>query len=221
MELRLEDRRTPRVPLHATGVLATGRARFPITVADLGAGGCRVVSPIQLRRGEAVYVTLDLPGGALTCNATVAWSTRAAPWLTGLEFPRAGVEERVRRVAALDPDRRRAPAAALAGEAPLRLGPAPHPRTAFTREELQVLLAARAGTPVLSVARAPGLKRALVKLLARGLVSAGGPPASEAGWSALLREGAPAPAPLVVAAPAVVVAAAPARSPRLAPGRVA
>lgn len=194
MLLHLEDRRAPRTPVTAEGSLAVGRARLPVTSKDVGPGGCRVLAPVQLRRGEAVYVVLQLAGGELACSATVAWCTRAAPWLVGLEFARAGADQRARRLVALTGAGalRAAPPAPLAGETPLRLGEAPHPRTAFSREELQVLLGARAGLPVRAVASTPPLKRAVVKLLARGLVRAGGQGAGAGGWSAILRDEGPA-----------------------------
>jgi hypothetical protein len=185
-------------------VLSFRGARHDVMAEDFGVDGCRLAAAFPLRRGEAVYLAVLLPGPPepLSVAATVAWSTSRPPHRTGLSFARAGAGERARRLRDLlarDPSlsRVRVP---LRPDQRLRLGPSPPPGVVLGRDELAVLRAARDGTTALGLLESAGprfreVRSALEALRAQGLVHEAlhAPPAP--GWVGLLGLEAPAPPP--------------------------
>jgi hypothetical protein len=192
---RIDSRRAPRVALRASAVLAFASSRWQVLAEDLASGGCQFVSPFPLRRGEAIYLTLQLPApaGELATQGTIAWSSRTPPYRAGVEFARTGGADRERRIRALvgaDPALARDPAV-LRPSMRLRLGAPPGPRSFFSRDELLVLRAAREGSTALELfGRASGrcheVRKTLLALLAHGVVHEGSPREPERGWAELL-----------------------------------
>ncbi|HTN52043.1 MAG TPA: PilZ domain-containing protein [Anaeromyxobacter sp.] len=191
---RADVRRAPRLLLRVPALLAFGAKRSEVVTEDFAAGGCQLATSFSLRRGQAVYVTLSLPppAGALSLAATVAWSTPASPHRIGLEFTRAGATDRerlVQRLVGSDPALAQAPA--LRPSMRLRLGRPPHVGTLFSRPELDALRAARDGVTAEELLgrepeRGRELRRAVIALLARGLVEEGRLQVTDAGWARLL-----------------------------------
>jgi hypothetical protein len=184
-----DARRTVRLPLRAPAVLVFGAGRFEVIAEDLTAGGCGFVSPLPLRRGEAVHLTIRLPGAPLSAPATVAWARSGLPHRVGVAFSRAGARERGRRVKRLLDAY---PALArhlppLPPRARLRAVKGPGPQELLTREERAVMQAAATGATALALLRTAtgdGIRRALFHLRARGLVAEGparGEPAPRTG----------------------------------------
>ncbi len=190
-----DARRTPRLRLRAPAVISFRNARLDVLAEDLGPDGCRLVGSLALRRGEAVYVTVFLPGplDPLSASASVAWSSATSPHRTGLSFARPGHDERARRIRELigkDPALARVPAS-LRPNQRLRLGPLPGPGVVLGRDELIILRAARDGATVTALFESAGrrfreVRTALATLRARGLVHEGvrRPPATA--WPELL-----------------------------------
>lgn len=192
---RADSRREQRLPLRAAGELLFGAGRWAVTVEDFGERGCQLVSPFPLRRGEAVFLSLTLPGlaGRLGCPATVAWASPAPPYRTGVAFGRQGADERARLRRALvgrDPALAR-PAPALRPGVHLHLGAPPPAQALFSRAERAALRAARdgvtAGALVARLAPHGGEgRRAVSGLVARGLLVAGPAAPCDGRWEALL-----------------------------------
>jgi hypothetical protein len=197
----LDAREAQRLLVCAPAVLAFRAGRWEVVTEDLAAGGCGFFSPFPLRRGEAVFLTIQLPGAPeLVSNATVAWAAATPPYRTGVVFPRSGSQERARRVRAMvvaDPAlaRRLAP---LRPAAPLRLGRPPGRHAVFSRDERTVLRAARDRLAALELLRGAGrgggVRRALAALRGRGLVREGPGPEPDPAWAAVLAEDPASPA---------------------------
>jgi hypothetical protein len=167
-----------RLPVRASAVLAFGAGRFEVIAEDLAAGGCGFVSPLPLRRGEAVHLTIRLPGGPLSAHATVAWARPGLPHRAGVTFARSGAPERARTIRALltTLPTLTGPLPPLRPGAHLRVRSRPAPEEVLTREERAVLEAAEAGATALDLlrtARDAGVRRALLHLRARGIVAEG------------------------------------------------
>ena len=176
--MRLDARHTPRLPVNAPAQLAFGAGRLDVLAEDLALGGCGLVAPLPLRRGQPVYLTLRLPGApSFATHATVAWASSATPHRAGVEFGPDLSQDRERSV--------RAVLESLAS--PLRPLGELHPTTCLravraadgaplTREEREVMAALFEGTTVVELlqrAPGPGTRRALLLLRARGLVVEG------------------------------------------------
>ncbi len=178
----LDGRQTPRLPLRVPAQLAFGAGRLVVVAEDFAAGGCGLVAPLALRRGQPVFLSVRVPGAPeFASHATVAWASATTPHRTGVSF---GPDRSPEREESL-----RAILAALSP--PTRITPALRPDTwlratraaesaAMGREEREVLVAAMEGGTVrelLERACGPGARRALLLLWARGLVAEGiGPP---------------------------------------------
>jgi hypothetical protein len=201
---RADARQEQRLAVRAPAELRFGAGRWTVIVEDFGERGCQVVSPFPLRRGEAVFLSVTLPGEAqpLACGATVAWAAAVAPYRTGVVFTRPGAAARGRLRRALlfrDPALGRA-APSLRPSTRLRLGPAPAAATVFTRAERAALRAScdgiTAGALVAALAPhgADG-RRAIAFLLGRGLLATGSPAAADARWNDVLPAAPATPAP--------------------------
>jgi hypothetical protein len=210
--MRLDARLTPRLPVHAPAQLAFGSGRLQVVAKDFAVGGCGLVSPLALRRGQPVFLSVRFPSAPdFATHATVAWASAAAPHRTGLSF---GPDS--------SPDRDRSLRAVLEALAlPVHALPALHPGTwlratrsagieQLASEEREVLVATMEGTTardLLHRASGPGTRRSLDLLRARGLVAEGiGPPRTG-------RRPPPDPAPEFTLLPSFP---APAERPRLA-----
>jgi hypothetical protein len=178
----LDGRQTPRLPLRVPAQLAFGAGRLVVVAEDFAAGGCGLVAPLALRRGQPVFLSMRIPGAPeFASHATVAWASAATPHRTGVSFgPDRSPEreESLRAIlAALSPPTRATPA--LRPDTWLRATRAAE-SAALGREEREVLVAAMEGGTVrelLERACGPGARRALLLLHARGLVAEGiGPP---------------------------------------------
>ncbi len=188
--MRLDARHTPRLQVNLPARLAFGAGRLEVQAEDLALGGCGLVAPLALRRGQPVYLTLQIPGvPPFAAHATVAWASGATPHRAGVAFGPDTSPDWERNV--------RAALQALAS--PIRPLAALHPATwlravrsadgaRLSREEREVLAALLEGATVVELLQrslGPGTRRALLLLRARGLVAEGlGPP----------RRSAPAPA---------------------------
>jgi hypothetical protein len=176
--MRLDARQTPRLPVNAPAQLAFGAGRLDVLAEDLALGGCGLVAPLALRRGQPVYLTMRIPGApAFETHATVAWASSATPHRAGVEFGPDLSQDRERSVRAV----------LLALASPLRPLAALHPGTwlravraadgaQLTRAEREVLAALLEGATVVELlqrAPGPGTRRALLLLRARGLVAEG------------------------------------------------
>ncbi len=192
--MRLDARQTPRLPLRVPAQLAFGAGRLDVVAEDFAVGGCGLVSPMALRPGQPVYLSVRVPGAPdFGAHATVAWVSPATPHRTGVSF---GPDR--------SPDRERSLRAILAALAfPGRSAPTLRPDTwlrptraadltLLAPEEREVLVAALEGGTVrdgLERACGPAARRALVPRCARGLLAEGNPPGRAA------RRGPPAEAP--------------------------
>ena len=100
--MRLDARHTPRLPVNAPAQLAFGAGRLDVLAEDLALGGCGLVAPLPLRRGQPVYLTLRLPGApSFATHATVAWASSATPHRAGVEFGPDLSQDRERSVRAV------------------------------------------------------------------------------------------------------------------------
>ncbi len=180
--VRLDARVAPRLPMRLPAQLVFSSGRLHVVAEDFAPGGCGLLSPMALRRGEAVHLTIQVPGApGFSTHATVAWAAAGTPNRTGVAFGPERSPERDRSVQAI--------LEALA--TPLRSLSALHPETwlratrfadprALSREEREVLAAVMDGATALDLLRrAPGYgaRRALLLLRARGLVAEGIGPA--------------------------------------------
>jgi hypothetical protein len=179
--MRLDARQTPRLPLRVAAQLAFGAGRLEVVAEDFAVGGCGLVSPLALRRGQPVFLSVRVPGAPdFAAHATVAWASATSPHRTGVSF---GPDR--------SPDRERSLRAILAALAsPGRTAPTLHPDTwlrptraadlaLLAPEEREVLVAALEGGTVrelLERACGPAARRALVLLCGRGLLAEGNPP---------------------------------------------
>jgi hypothetical protein len=198
-----DARRSPRLRVRAPAELRYRGARHDAIAEDVCAEGCRLASPVPLRRGEALYVTLYLRGVAapLSASATVVWSTPEAPHHVGVAFGRDGGAERVRRMRELvagDPALARTPAPLRPAQR-LRLGAPPPPGAVLGRDELFAARAARDASTALQLLDAAGprfreVRAALETLRAHGLVHEGPARPAAPAWAELLGEREPAPA---------------------------
>jgi hypothetical protein len=197
-----DARQAVRLPLRAPAVLAFAAGHFEVIAEDLAADGCGFVSPLPLRRGEAVHLTIRLPGAPpLSAHATVAWAQAGLPHRAGVSFTRSGAAARVRQLRSLLQDfpALDQPLPPLRPGAVLRLVRPPGAREHATREERTVLQAAAAGVTALELLRTTtgaGVRRALLLLRARGVVAEGSPPPGAARATATSGESAPGPDPL-------------------------
>lgn len=186
LAMRLDARQAPRLPVRVPAQLAFGAGRLAVVAEDFAIGGCGLISPLALRRGQPVFLSVHVPGAPdFAAHATVAWASPATPYRTGISFGPDRSPERERTV--------RAVLAALSG--PSRPLPALRPDTWLraTRsadlgplppDEREVLAAALEGGTVRDVlqrASGPGSRRALLLLCARGMVAEGIGPARTAG----------------------------------------
>lgn len=198
---RVDARRDRRLPLRAVAELSFGAGRWSVIAEDFHAGGCQLLAPLPLRRGETVWLTLALPGEErlVEASATVAWARRTPPYRTGVAFTRSGAEDRARAVRALverDPALT-APAPPLRPGTRLRLGPPPPPGAVFSRAERAVLRAVREGVAAgdlvcaLAGATLPDGGATLRSLCARGLVTLGGHAVHDERWDTLLADAGP------------------------------
>jgi hypothetical protein len=177
--VRLDARLSPRLPLRAPAQLVFSSGRLAVVAEDFAPGGCGLLSPMELRRGLAVFLTVKVPGAAgFSAHATVAWAAPGTPHRTGVAFGPDRSPERDRSLRAiLD-----------ALSTPVRAFSALHPETwlratrfadpgALSREEREVLAAVMdGGATVLDLLRrapGPGTRRALLRLRSRGLVAEG------------------------------------------------
>ncbi len=174
----LDARQAPRLLLRVPAQLAFGAGRLDVVAEDFAAGGCGLVAPMVLRRGQPVFLSVRVPGAPdFTSHATVAWASPATPHRAGISF---GPDR--------SPDRERTLRAVLAAlAAPVRLLPALRPDTwlratrsadlgPLALQEREVLVAAMEGGTVLELLRrapGPGTRRALLLLCARGMVAEG------------------------------------------------
>jgi hypothetical protein len=183
--MRLDARQTPRLPLRVPAQLSFGAGRLDVVAEDFAVGGCGLVSPLALRRGQPVFLLVRVPGAPdFAAHATVAWASSASPHRTGVSFGPDRSPERERSLRAI--------MAALAW--PGREPPALHPGTwlrptravdlaRLAPEEREVVVAALEGGTVrelLERACGPAARRALVLLCARGLLAEGNPPTRSA-----------------------------------------
>ena len=60
--MRLDARQTPRLPLRVPAQLAFGAGRLEVVAEDFASGGCGLVSPMPLRLGQPVFLTVRVPG---------------------------------------------------------------------------------------------------------------------------------------------------------------
>lgn len=215
-----DARQNVRLPLRAPAVLSFGSGRFDVIAEDVAAGGCGFVAPLPLRRGEAVHLTIRLPGTPpLSAHATVAWARAGLPHRAGVAFSRNGSAERTRQLRSLLQafpalDR---PLPPLRPGAFLRVAQPPGPREILTREERTVVQAAEGGGTVLELLRnaaGAGVRRALLLLRARGMIAEGAPRAPGAAPAA-----APPPEATLRPAPASSEPAGGPASPRVRPSR--
>jgi len=199
-----DSRRSPRLRVRAPAELHFRGARHEVVAEDVCVDGCRVTSPLPVRPGEAVYVTVFLRASRepLSAPATVVWSTGKPPHHTGVAFARSGVARRercLRKVVERDPALAVSPAPLRPAQR-LRLGVLPPVQAVLGRDELTVLRAARDGACVLDLLEGAGarfreVRAALETLRARGLVRDGPLRPTAAGWAPLLATEAPEPLP--------------------------
>jgi len=100
--LETEDtRRARRLAARCGLTVVFGAGRWEGETEDLGPLGCRIVSLMPLRRGEAIRLRLRFPGVRfpLDVAGTVAWAATVPPYHTGVAFAR-GQEADVQRFVA-------------------------------------------------------------------------------------------------------------------------
>lgn len=147
-------RATPRVPARCEVRVRQRLWRWSAETADLGPGGCQLVSGRPVAPGRSLRVTLALP--ALRCEvrtaARVVWSRPSAPGRLGLVFEGAPshrawfqalaiADPAVSAAARRTPDR-------LPLEARVFLGDPPPPAMGFTPDELALLRRVGSGVAV-------------------------------------------------------------------------
>lgn len=90
-----ERRRYVRYDTRTTIELTVRGQRHRCETDDLGAGGCRVTLPVELRKGEPVEVRLSASGTTVVADgkAVVAWVTHGTPCRVGLCFSDATAEQ--------------------------------------------------------------------------------------------------------------------------------
>ncbi len=84
-------RRSLRAQVACTAFLTAAGGSCEARTEDVGAHGCRVLSPRLVRKGEPVQLVLGhaLLGEHLQVNGRVVWTTDAAPWRLGIAFDEA------------------------------------------------------------------------------------------------------------------------------------
>lgn len=84
-------RRSARAQVSCTASVASVAGKFEAATEDIGAHGCRILSPRLVRRGEPVQLVLSHPGldARLRTNGRIAWTNEAAPWRLGIAFDEA------------------------------------------------------------------------------------------------------------------------------------
>lgn len=98
-----ERRRYVRHETRVTVELTVHGQRHRCETEDLGAGGCRVVLPFEVKKGEPVDVRLAAAGTAAVADgrATVAWASHGTPCRAGLCFGDAVAEQVITVIRAL------------------------------------------------------------------------------------------------------------------------
>lgn len=179
----MNPRRGPRAPARCRAVVAASTGSFEAETEDVGSHGCQVVSPVAVRKGDAVAVaitngTLSDP---LRVTGKVAWVSQRPPWRVGIAFDEASIEAGTRwfeRLVAAHPRLgafRRVPER-IPVEATVYLAPPPRFLVDFTADEAAFLRAIASGVRIDELqARLRGrwapAQRALFSLLARQAVT--------------------------------------------------
>ncbi len=96
-----ERRRYVRHETRATVELTVHGQRHRCETEDLGAGGCRVVLPFEVQKGEPVEVRLTAAGAVADGRAAVAWANHGTPCRAGLCFSDALAEQVIAVIRAL------------------------------------------------------------------------------------------------------------------------
>lgn len=98
-----ERRRFVRYETRTTIELTVRGQRLRCETEDLGAGGCRITLPLELRKGEPVEVRLSATDTRAVAEgkAVVAWVTHGTPCRVGLCFNDAMAEQVIQLMQAL------------------------------------------------------------------------------------------------------------------------
>ena len=84
----LHNRAVPRLRLAVPLLVGLTRADWPAYTSDLSLLGASFLSPVQLRVGDAIVLTLRLSTGSVPLRATVARVVpEAAGWRVGVHWP--------------------------------------------------------------------------------------------------------------------------------------
>lgn len=76
-------RRAERVPLRAEiDFRRQGDHRYPVTILDFSAEGCRLEAPVKVTPGDPVWISLP---GLKSIQGTARW---VEDWTIGVEFDR-------------------------------------------------------------------------------------------------------------------------------------
>lgn len=151
----MNPRRGPRAPARCRAVVAASTGSFEAETEDVGSHGCQVVSPVAVRKGDAVAVaitngTLSDP---LRVTGKVAWVSQRPPWRVGIAFDEASIEAGTRwfeRLVAAHPRLgafRRVPER-IPVEATVYLAPPPRFLVDFTADEAAFLRAIASGVRI-------------------------------------------------------------------------
>src|SRR5512144_1911904 len=91
-------RRSLRAQVACSATLTAAGGAFEARTEDVGAYGCRMVSPRLVRKGEPVQLELAhaLLPERLRVSGRIVWTTDAAPWRLGIAFDEAGHAESAR-----------------------------------------------------------------------------------------------------------------------------
>jgi hypothetical protein len=179
-------RRTPRIRVNCNARFALRSGGFFVaSTADLGPGGCGVVSaPYQMTTGELAFFELEHEGERHRFTGRVAWSSSEPPWRAGIAFDvtsRAAAAALFGRIASASPVAIRA-IERIPEDAVLARTPAPGTVTAIPREA-EILLAIGAGVEARSLRDRLGqdwgrYSNVLFALLERGAIEARQPASS-------------------------------------------
>lgn len=218
-EYIVNPRRAPRAPARCRAAVVAASGPFDAETEDIGARGCQVVSPRNVKQGEALdlVITSEKIPEPLRAGGTVAWVSEQPPWRVGVAFHEAYVPSAERwfeKLAAVTPGMgswRRVPER-IALDAMVYLGPPPRFLVDFSPEEASLLRAIASGARLDELKarlrdRWPAAQRALFSLLARSAVTLSrGQSAHPDAWKRILTEveaslaveslGTPPPAPV-------------------------
>lgn len=196
-------RRSPRAPVRCEARVALRDGGYwAAPTSDYGPKGCQVSAPLRLEPGSRLFLELvnERVPGPFQLSGRVAWSSREAPWRSGIAFDEASVILAGRffeRLAAVYPG------LDTYGRAPDRIPsdgvvvPLPPPAVdpLLTASERDVLRAVGAGLSVVELrARTGGdwltAQNATFSLLGRRYLAIGEAPDAEAAraWAPLLEK---------------------------------